>query len=197
MVETLILTPSGDSVWEISPIPEDETSDAILKLFENSGTSGTSYLLAYGYLRKANVWHVYGGFQDEAETIECTEDVWAKVTNAGGDLWSGTEADGFILSNDVMTVINAGDYIGHVSITISGGVNDDFYFRVYNNTQVTQMGSYLGVTTMGANNFQTISLPLYLECNAGDELQMEIMNPTNNDDCVVRDAVFYIAYLHE
>ena len=50
---------------------------------------------------------------------------------------------------------------------------------------------------VGAGNYLNISLPLYLECDAGDQLRMEIINITNNNDPTVRSAVFYLSYLHD
>jgi len=59
------------------------------------------------------------------------------------------------------------------------------------------MAYIIGTTTSGANNYDVLSLPLYLEVNANDQLRVEIENITNNNDSVVRSAVFYIQYLHE
>ena len=38
-------------------------------------------------------------------------------------------------------------------------------------------------------------MAIYLEIDAGDELQLEI-NSTDGTDPVVNDAIFYIAFLH-
>ena len=74
-----------------------------------------------GRLRQDSIWHAYGGFQNQAETLALDADTWTHVTNATNDLWTGLEADGFTLSRDTMIVANAGDYIGALSITITGG----------------------------------------------------------------------------
>lgn len=142
-------------------------------------------------------WHAYGGFQNTATTITCTQNVWAKVTNGTSNLWTALEYDGITMAADVMTIVNGGDYTGHISLAISGGVNEDYFLRIYNNTTAAQMGYIIAVTTTGAGNYQTLSLPIYLEVSAGDQLQLEIMNITNNNDATVRSAVFYIAYLHD
>ena len=162
------------------------------------GDTMTGNLVVQGYIRPTNVWHVYGGFEDKDATIECTKDTWAKVTNAGGDLWEANEVDGFSMTDDALTIANAGDYAGSVSLTLSGGNGDDFKFRVYNNTQGKQMSYHQGITTTGANNYLTISMPLYFEAIAADdELEMQVMNPTNDDDCVVRSSIYYISHLHD
>jgi hypothetical protein len=96
-----------------------------------------------------------------------------------------------------MTITNGGDYAGNLSIAISGGNGDNFYFRVYNYTQATQMGYKLGATTTGASEYTIVSLPLYLEVNGGDTLAVQVTNTTNNDDPTIRSGVFYLHYLHE
>lgn len=147
--------------------------------------------------RVSRVWHAYGGFQDKSDIIDCTKNTWKFVTNVGNNLWTGLEADGLTLSGDVMTVVNSGDYFGHLSMTASSVSSNDFQIRVYNITQGVAMGYKIGQTTTGLGNYATFSLPLYLECNAGDQLRVEVVNLTNNDDLTVRNAVFYISYLHE
>ena len=149
------------------------------------------------YTHFAKIYHAYGGFQNAATTIACTVNTWAWITNGTNNLWTGLEADGFSLSGDIMTVTNGGDYFGHISLAISGGVNEDYFLRCFNITQNAQMGYIIGGTTTGASNYLNLSLPLYLECNAGDTLRMEIKNITNNNDPTVRSAVFYLSYLHD
>jgi hypothetical protein len=39
-------------------------------------------------------------------------------------------------------------------------------------------------------------MPVYLEIDAGDRLQLQI-NSTDGTDPVLDDAVFYVAYLHD
>ena len=149
------------------------------------------------YVHFDKVYHAYGGFQNSATVIACTQGNWSWITNAGHDLWGGLEADGLTLSGDIMTVVNAGDYFGHISLAISGANGEDYFLRCFNITQNIQMEYIIGGTTTGAGNYLNISLPLYLECNAGDTLRMEIKNITNNNDPTVRSSVFYLSYLHD
>jgi len=150
-------------------------------------------------MRQVSVWHVYGGFQDQSETITCSvQNTWYPITNAGNNLWVGTEANGFTLSSDVMTATNGGDYFGHVAITLSGSLNKDFEARVYNITQTRVEGYHSGITTTGANNYAQISIPLYIEATAGDQLRMEIRCTSNPvADPTLQHSVFYISYLHD
>jgi len=142
---------------------------------------------------------VYGGFQDESETITCgVQNTWYHVTNATNDLWTGTEADGFTLSSDVMTIVNAGDYYGTLAISLSGAVNDDFEFRIYNVTDSVQEGYKMGITTTGAGNYQQIVMPLYIEADANDQFRMEVRCiSAGSGDPTLKQAIFYIAYLHD
>lgn len=151
-----------------------------------------------GMVRQGTTWHAYGGFQNANSTITISGvDTWAHISNETLNLWSGIEASGLTLANDVMTFINGGDYIGSVSLTFSARDGKDFEIRLYNLTQATQMGYVIGATTTGVNNFTNIVLPLYIEANAGDGMRMEIQCKTDGTDPIVRSAVFYLAYLHD
>ncbi len=153
-------------------------------------------IITGGILKQSNIYYIYGGFQNKLETINCTVDTWEQLTNSTNDLFSG-EANGFGLSNDVMTFINAGHYVGNVSITISGGNGEDFYLRLYNITQGVPVGYRIGATTSGVSNFQTFTLPMTIHANAGDNFKLEVMNTTNSDDLIVRDSVFNLYYVSE
>jgi len=153
---------------------------------------------ASGRFRTHRIWHAYGGFQDAAETISIgTKEVWYHITNGANDLWTGLEGDGLTLSGDVMTFVNAGDYTGSLSITISALTGKDYHIRLYNITQAAQVGYYVGVSTTGATNQVTASLPLYIEADAGDQLRMEINCITSATNVVADNAVFYLTYLHD
>ena len=159
-----------------------------------SGDTMTGDLHTSGYFRPDKIWHAYGGFQGESEALSMSG--WTKVTNAGGTLFTGLEADGLSLASDIITVVNAGDYVGHVSLTFIGSTTKDYHIRIYNNTTHAQMGYIIGASGLGVNNYQTLSLPLYLECNAGDQLQLEV-EETGDTAMTVTDCVFYITYLHD
>ena len=151
-----------------------------------------------GMLRQRRIWHAYGGFQDAATTITVGDvDTWYHITNAGNDLWTGLEGDGLTLSGDVMTFENTGDYVGSMSIDLSALTGKDYHIRIYNVTTSAQMGYYMGVSTTGAGNNVPISMPLYLEVSAGDQLKVEIECTTSATNVVVDNAVFYLAYLHD
>ena len=147
--------------------------------------------------RQATTWHAYGGFQDEDYTLTLASQQWKIISNATADLWTGLEADGLTLTDDKMTFTNGGDYIGAVSITFSALNGKDYEIRLYNNTQGTQMGYKIGGSTTGTSNFKNVNLPLYIEADAGDEMEMQIQNTTDSTQVILRSAVFYITYLHD
>jgi hypothetical protein len=149
-------------------------------------------------VQMSNPWHVYGGFQDEDETLAVADDTWTKITNATTDLWTGLELVGFTLATDVLTVTNAGDYFGKLSITFSALNGKDYQIRCRNTTQGVTAGYDVGATTTGATNFTNVSLPLYIEdAAAGDTFEIQIKCTTDGTDPILRSAVFYIAYLHD
>ena len=180
-------TDSADSTYSASKIESE--------FVKKSGDTMTGDLHSTERFRPDKIWHAYGGFQDEAETLALAADTWAHVTNAGKNLWSGLEADGMTLTADEMIITNAGDYTGSLSITITGGNSKDFLFRIYNVTKAEVMGYHIGGSTT-VSNYTNITLPLYLECDAGDHLQVQAYCLAG-DDPVLRSAVFYIIYLHD
>lgn len=152
------------------------------------------YTIHTGMIRTTKIWHAYGGCQSVSEAQ--TMSGWSKITNGSGTLLTLTEADGFTIDDDVITVVNAGDYIGHVSLTFIGSTAKDYHIRIYNVTQGIQMGYIVGASGLGVGNYQHLSLPLYLECAANDQLQIEV-EETGDTALTVTDCVFYISYLHD
>ena len=156
-----------------------------------------SVLTPYRF-RQGKTWHAYGGFQDAATTITIgSANVWYHVTNGTNDLWTGLEADGLTLSGDVMTFTNTGDYVGHLAISFSALAGKDYHIRLYNNTTAAQAGYYMSASTTGAGNSVVISLPLYIEATAGDQMQIEVECTSSATDVVVDNAIFYLTYLHD
>ena len=151
-----------------------------------------------GYFKKGRARHAYGGFQWQNETIAVSgASVWAKVTNATGTLWTGLEADGMTLSGDTMYITKTADYVGIASITYSGLNGKDFVFRLYNATKSRQEGYIIGASTTSTSNYVNVALPLYMEAEAGDAYIIQVTCVTDGSDPIVRNAIFWIKYLHE
>ena len=163
----------------------------------DSRVDGTGdYLFTNGYIRPDKVWHAYGGFEDQSETITCGTGDWNHITNAGNDLWNLDESDGITITADVFDIVNGGDYEGVLSLSISALNGKDFHVRIYNNTQIRVEGRPIGISTTGANNEMNVCVPVYIEATAGDDIQIEIMSADGTDP-VVDDALFILKYLHE
>lgn len=151
-----------------------------------------------GSMALTSIYHAYGGFQDADETITInTKDTWEHITNGTNDLFTGLEADGMTLSGDVITLTNGGDYVGTLSITMSALNGKDYQIRLYNVTQTAQAGYEIGATTTGATNFTNVTLPIYIESVAGDQIRMEIRCTTDTTNVTLRSAVFELHYIHE
>jgi hypothetical protein len=126
-----------------------------------------------------------------------SSNTWYHITNGGTNLWTLDEGVGMSETGDTFVLDHDGGYTGHMTVGISGPNGEDFFVRCYNVTQGIQMGYIIGVTTTGSNNYQNISLPLYLEdVDAGDVIRFEIKNLSATGDPVVRSAVFFLQWLH-
>ena len=144
-----------------------------------------------------DIYHVYGGFQDSTASVAITRDQWSVVTNASGNLWGGTEADGISMANDTMVVTRPGDYVGVLAITFDGANTNEYDFRVYSTVQGIQLGFKQGATGRGDNNYARVTMPLYFVCVASDSLVLQVTNLSGNNPAVFRFAQFLIYYLHE
>jgi len=151
---------------------------------------------ATGHVTVPVVFHAYGGFQDSTTTIACGAGDWNHITNDYGTLWTLIEADGFTISGDEITVVNAGDYGGSFAISMSSLNTKDFHIRCYNTTQASVMGVALGISTRGANDEVTLTIPIYVEDNAMDVIRFEISSADGTDP-VIEDGVFILTYLHD
>lgn len=181
-------TDAADTTYSASKIESTFVSRA--------GDTMTGNLVTSGMIRQGDTWHAYGGFQGATEELSIDADTWTHVTNATNDLWTGLEADGFSLVDDEMVVTNAGDYTGVLSITFEGGNGKDYLFRVYNVTQATQMGYRIGATGLGTGNYTNVCVPLYIEANAGDVLQVQVY-VADGTDATFLNSIFYLQYLHD
>ena len=153
---------------------------------------------AYGMVRQADTWHMFGGFEDSAVVISVTQSQYSTVSNAAGDLWTGIEADGISMSGDTMTIDNAGDYFGAFSVTFTGSTGNVFIFQVYNITDGSKEGFDIGATGDGANDYVTVTKPLYFEdVAAGDKFIMRCTNIDASNDPTVRFGAYFLTYLHD
>lgn len=147
-------------------------------------------------LLQNNTYHAFGGIQSSSQVIPCTQNVWSNITNATGNLWSGSEIYEINFTNDTLTMTHAGDYVGTLSISLSGSNGDDYFFRIWNINKQETAGFIIGATTTGANNFLNVAMPVYLEDDVGDSFVMQVMNNKNDNDPTIRNGIFEVHYLH-
>ena len=188
------------SFFNKPPIPQQSGEVAIDTLLENYGlrkrgniTNFDSIIHTTERVRQDKAWHIYGGFQSVSETITLANDTWTHITNATNNLWVSSEQDGFSIVADDIIVANTGDYMGNISLTLTGGNSKDFLFRLYNVTQ-DDAHFYIGVSTT-VSNYSNVSLPIYMEANAGDHYRVQV-KCVAGDDPTIRSAIFNISYLH-
>lgn len=150
-------------------------------------------------LPAGTVFHAYGGFSLTSATITIgSSSTWYKIKNATDNLWVLSEGAGISIVTDNLVFAHKGDYVGQLSISISGTNGDDIFVRAFNVTDNVATGSIIGSTATGATNFANISLPLYLEIATDNtKVRFEIENISAGRDAIVRSAVFNIFYLHD
>ena len=157
---------------------------------------GSGNVITPGRVCVGAIYHAYGGFEGQGETITAGVGDWNHITNGANDLWNVDESDGISEAADVFTIANTGDYHGVLSLSISGLNTKDFHVRVYNNTQTRVEGRPVGISTKGANDEVNVCVPIYIEATAGDAIQFEIMSADGSDP-TVDDGLFVITYLHD
>ena len=155
--------------------------------------------IAPGPVRQLTTWHSFGGFQLSSTTITIgSSGTWYPVHNATDNLWVAINGDGITVTNDNLVFANKGDYMGHMTLSISGTSGDDIFVRAFNVTDNVASGYTIGVTTTGASNFQGLSLPLHLQADAANKtFRFEVMNNTAGRNITARSSVYFIFYLHD
>lgn len=203
-----LIAHGGDTTYAYNAIFSGSTSDVLVGAagtlnvyscqYATITETGTLAPLTGNMVRQLTTWHAYGGFQSESETITAgTVDVWYHITNATNDLFTLVAGDGISLASDVLTVANAGVYVGSLSINITGVDVARFQVRVYNVTQSAQAGYWLTTSMTGAGYFYCNNIPLRIDCNAGDQLRFEIRCITDAYNPTLRDCIFELHYLHD
>jgi len=155
--------------------------------------------IAPGPVRQLTTWHSFGGFQLSSTTITIgSSATWYPIHNATDNLWVAINGDGVSVTNDNLVFANKGDYMGHMTLSISGTSGDDIFVRAFNVTDNVASGYTIGVTTTGASNYQGLSLPLHLQADAANKtFRFEVMNNTAGRNITVRSSVYFVFYLHD
>lgn len=145
-----------------------------------------------------SIYHAVGGFQDSSVSVGGTQNTWYQVTNATGNLFGGTEVDGFSLSADTMVMDFIGDAWGIAVLSFEGGNGNSYEFRLWNQTDGVQEGFHQRVTASGAGNGIQITLPVYLEASeVGEKFTLDFQNIDANNNATFISAEFILMYAHE
>jgi hypothetical protein len=172
--------PTINANWQVLPIPVG----VVTSINGQVGPTVTS-------------WHGYGGVEAISYTINATQNVWSKITNATQTMFALTEGNGITLVNDTLVFAHAGDYIGTFALSFASLTGKDWVIRCYNITQAKQHGFRLAISTSGNPNYVVLTLPLYLEDIAvNDAIRFEIMCLTDNSDPIIKNVMFNLMFLH-
>jgi hypothetical protein len=148
--------------------------------------------------------HGFYAFEDSAEVINCTQNVWVQVTNTTGTLFTEIQTnEGFIISGDT---IYYNKYtrpsvtlhiLFHWGIDGFAGNNEDYEVRIYNVDNDEGVVRKAEGTTTGANNRIEIGTSSYdRHASFGDRYILQIMNKTNSNDFTIENGSIYLEVSH-
>ena len=149
-------------------------------------------------MRQDDTWHAAGAFEDSTVTISITQNDWEQVTNATNNLLQATVANGFAASGDTLEFLNAGDYEGWLNFTFTGFTSQVYKFRVWNVTDGVVEWVGKSQTGDGAGDFVGIFITTYFnDVSAGDKFIIQVTNTDGSNDITIREASFFVNYLHD
>jgi hypothetical protein len=141
------------------------------------------------------VYHMFEYFGDSTVSLSYTTS-WAHLTNTGDSLFIQYELEGFTISNDTITFVNAGDYDLIANFTHDGDNGETVSIRFYNTTTSAGIPT-AGAQAMGGNNdYGTTSVIAYAEVNAGDKIVVQYKGD-NSGTAKFKNGVVRITRLHE
>ena len=150
-----------------------------------------------GKLCVSEAIHLFAFFGDSTVAISyALADTWYQVTNATDSLWRYQEKDGFTVSNDTITITDAGDYDLTCGIKWEGNNGTSYDFRFYNVTQTTGIPIGQGGTGAGAGNRQGTTVGAYATFSAGDKVIIQSRNFSTND-YTLENSFIKIYKVHE
>ena len=139
--------------------------------------------------------HAFLFFEDSTISLNYTTD-WAHLTNAADSAFIQFELDGFTVTNDTITINNAGDYSLSGTFTHDGDNLETVSIRVYNVTQTEAIPVQGSQTTRAANNFGTTSFIAYADITAGDKVVIQYKGDASGT-AVFKNAGVLILRIHE
>ena len=133
-------------------------------------------------------------FRDSASTLNLTQSVWSKLTNAANDLYTALDADGITLQGDSITIITPGDYMFWTSLSFNGNANDVYDVGLRKNGEPTLYEMHRKTSNNDTGN---MGFPAVLDgLAAGDDLSLHIRNTANNGDPSFISGQMVITLIH-
>jgi hypothetical protein len=134
--------------------------------------------------------HLFVGFGDSTAVVDCTQDAWAQITNAGDNLFAVNDTTRITYAvGDTLVVQNTGDYKMDAVVSFQG-----------NNGETWKVGFLKAGTLIdyamrrytSTNDTGNLSVTAYETLTAGDKVVLAIMNLTDNDDPTIVSATIWM-----
>ena len=143
--------------------------------------------------------HAYVGFTDSTVTLAITQNTWAQITNANDTIFLIDHKVGVeYIGGDSLKIIRAGTYQVDGNLSFQGSNNEDWKIAVRRTRSgsTTTQGFPLLKYTSVANTVTVPFCSALFDCQTGDIVTLEIMNLTDDDDCVLKSCNFIIKFCH-
>ena len=127
---------------------------------------------ATGEINAGESVHLFKYFGDSTISLNYTTN-WAHLTNASTDMYIDAELNGFTVSNDTITITEAGDYEFTGKHTRDGDNVETVSIRFYNVTQASGIPVSGAQTMRGGNNFGSTETEAYASITAGDKIVVQ------------------------
>ena len=142
--------------------------------------------------------HLFAFFGDSTVTFAyAVADTWYHVSNAGDSLWRYQEKEGFTVSNDTITILEAGDYDLTANFQFEGANGETYAFRFYNVTGAAGIPVAGGTTARGAGNVVQVTVGAYLHgATAGTKIVLQGKSDGTNST-ILKSSCIKIYKVHE
>jgi hypothetical protein len=91
-------------------------------------------------------------------------------------------------TNDHITIVNAGPYIVHTDITITGGNSNTISFGLFKNNGATQLGERATIKLNSASDEVAVSLTHVVDLAANDTVELWVQNENHTTAITVEDG---------
>jgi hypothetical protein len=98
-------------------------------------------------------------------------------------------------TNDHLTIVNAGPYLVHTDVTITGGNSNTISFALFKNNGATQLGERATVKLNSASDEIALSLTHIVDLAANDTVELWVQNENHTTAITVEDADLLVAGL--